>query len=171
MKEQTTDEKVKSGDKEATRFMVLVVVLLVTCVISIAFIASKAQAAEIEITVEGGENRSFDLVDPVARGEFIELLSNNRAIKSCINKADYAVQFMKERDEGVTKEGHLQNVRDQYEQTKLEPQGAVPWHVYIDFERLVRDVHRSAGANAKGEYRNTDPNILWDHEFRGCAVG
>lgn len=134
------------------------------------FIFTKeAHAAEVEITVTGGENRAFNLVDPVQRGEFIELLSDNRAIKSCINKADYAVQFMKERDEGITKEGHLKNVRDQYEQTKLEPQGAVPWHVYIDFERLVRDVHRSAGSNAESGYRNTDPNILWDHEFRGCA--
>jgi hypothetical protein len=112
-----------------------------------------------------------DLNDDAQREGFITRFGKLAGLAVCFNKADYTTAYMEERDAGVLLATHIGEVRAQYEQTKLDPQGAVPWHVYIDFERLVRDVHRLNGRNAKSKYRYTDPKELWNREFKWCAIG
>jgi hypothetical protein len=130
---------------------------------------SNVHAGNIKFNTTAGI-MEFNLVDPIERAKFLEYQQADPMISSCIGKANYAVTIMEERDAGVTREEQLEKVRARYEKTKLEPQGSVPWHVYMDFERMVRDIYRDAGASAKSQYRNTDPNILWDHEFQWCAI-
>jgi hypothetical protein len=129
----------------------------------------ESRAGSVKFNTSAGV-KIFNLVDPTERAEFLAYSQADPMISSCIGKANYAVTIMEERDAGVTREEQLEKVRARYEKTKLEPQGSVPWHVYMDFERMVRDIYRDAGASAKGQYRNTDANILWDHEFQWCAV-
>jgi len=112
-------------------------------------------------------SKTIDMDDPEERAKFLAVYGRAKGVPVCKDKADYIVKLMKERDAGITKEEHLQHVRDNYEKTKLDPQGAVPWHVYIDFGRMVRDVHRSSGRDAS-RYNRTDADELWGHEFTGC---
>jgi len=113
---------------------------------------------------------SFDLNNPGHVKDLRDSFSDDPMVSSCFVKADNAIAFMKERDAGVTLEEHLAKLEARYEATKDEPEGAVPWHVYLDVGRMVRDIHRSAGANAKGEFRFSDPRELWNREFKWCAI-
>ena len=112
----------------------------------------------------------YDLSTPEGREAIQKDLAGDYNASVCFRKAGYAVSFMKRRDQGVTLEEELQNVRDQYEQTKLEPEGAIPWSVYIDFERMVRDIHRHVGSGAKREYWYTESGDVWAREFRWCVL-
>jgi hypothetical protein len=119
----------------------------------------------------GAEKESFDLQDPAKRIEFREIFSDHKELQVCFSKADYAVTFFEERNAGTTEAEHLVVVRDNYERTKTEPGGAVPWHVYVDFQRMVRAVHRRTGRNLQLGYRYADANVVWNLEFQWCAVG
>lgn len=118
----------------------------------------------------GGEKQSFDLQDPAKRAEFREIFAGHNQFQDCFDKADYAVTLFEERNAGTTEAEHLSAVRANYEQTKTEPQGAVSWYIYVDFQRMVRDIHRRAGRNSQLGYRYTDANFIWDSEFQWCAI-
>jgi hypothetical protein len=130
----------------------------------------EANPAPVVIGRDGGKE-SFDLQDPVRRAEFRELFVDHEKLQVCFSKADYAVTFFEERDAGTTEAEHLAEVRDNYERTKTEPKGAVPWHVYVDFQRMVHDIHRRAGRNSELGYRYLNANVVWNREFQWCAVG
>ena len=117
-----------------------------------------------------GKKKTFDLRDPVKRAEFREIFSDHKQLMVCFEKADYVVTMFEERNAGTTEAEHLAEVRATYERTKNEPQGAVSWHVYVDFQRMVRDLHRRTGRNSQLGYRYTDSNVVWDREFKWCAV-
>jgi len=110
------------------------------------------------------------LDDPDERKAFREQFANDPIVSACFRRADWAVKLIAERDEGVTKEEHLRKVKEQYEKTKLQPEGVIAWHIYIDFGRTVRDIHRSAGSSAEGQYYYTDADEIWVREFRWCAI-
>jgi hypothetical protein len=116
------------------------------------------------------EKEKFDLTDPVKRAEFRKIFVDHEELQVCFSKADYAITFFKERDAGTTEAEHLAEVRANYELTKLEPKGVVSWHVYVDFQRMVRDIHRRAGRNSQLGYRYTDADVVWDREFQWCAI-
>ena len=113
----------------------------------------------------------FDLKDPAKRADFRKIFADHPELQICFSKADYAITFFEERNAGTTEAEHLVAVRENYERTKTEPQGAVPWHVYVDFQRMVHDIHRRAGRNSQLGYRYTDANVVWDREFQWCAIG
>jgi len=144
-------------------------IFLVAFPILLLIPVEKSNSGSVTIGTNSGPI-TFNLVDPTERDEFLKRFTDDPMVTSCIQKADYAVTIMNERDSGITREEQLKKVRARYEKTKLEPQGSVPWYVYIDFERMVRDIYRDAGRSAKSQYRNTDSNILWDHEFQWCAI-
>jgi hypothetical protein len=128
-----------------------------------------AQSGPIQIGRDG-KKETFDLTDPVKRAEFREIFADLEHVQVCFDKADYGVAMMEQRNEGITEAEHLEEVRANYENTKLEPQGAVPWSVYVDFQRMVHDVHRRQGVGLNLGYRYNDPNVMWDREFRWCAL-
>ena len=129
------------------------------------------EAHPAPVVIDQGKGKeSFDLQDPAERAEFRELFPDHKKLQVCFSKADYAVTFFEERDAGTTEAEHLAIVRANYERTKTEPQGVVPWHVYVDFQRMVRDIHRRAGRNAQLGYRHTNANVVWDREFQWCAT-
>jgi len=129
------------------------------------------EAHSSPILIDRGEGKEeFDLTDPAKRAEFRELFPNHKALQACFSKADYAVTFFEGRDAGITEAEHLAIVRVNYERTKTESQGVIPWHVYVDFQRMVHDIHRRAGRNSQLGYRYTDANVVWDREFRWCAL-
>ena len=128
-------------------------------------ITTNLQAASpIVVNTTNGGQLLIDLDNPMERGVFRKEFSHDPQMASCFERADFAIELMTERDAGVTQDEHLQLVREEYE--KLEN---VPWYVFVDIGRLVRDVHRSAGSNTEG-FRYTDSSELWVREFKWCAV-
>ena len=150
-------------------FAVIVSILALTLAVSLS--ATKTYAANsIIIGTTNGGTMVVDLENAAERDAFRKDFADDPMVSGCFRRADFAVDLMVERDNGATLEEHLQKVEDQYEQTKLASEGAIPWHLYIDFGRTVRDVHRGAGSNSEGKYRYTDPSEVWVREFRWCAV-
>jgi hypothetical protein len=115
---------------------------------------------------EGIHEGSFDLSDPVKRTEFRDTFKTNSRITACADLADYAVTLMEERDSGTGEGFHLEVVRLSYEKTKNHPDGVIYWSLYVDFQRMVRDLHRNSG----GQFFFTDPDLYWEREFRWCFV-
>jgi hypothetical protein len=115
---------------------------------------------------EGIHEGSFDLSDPIKRAEFRNTFKTDSQITACADLADYAVKLMKERDDGTSEGFHLEEVRLSYENTKNDPKGVIEWHVYVDFKRMVRDLHRNSG----GQFFFTDPDSYWEREFRWCFI-
>lgn len=154
-----------------TRQKIIGIVGLVFLAILLIFGPSRKAHSETAISIEqDGVKKTFDLKDPVKRTEFREIFSDHKQLQVCFQKADYAVTFFEERNAGTTEAEHLAEVRDNYERTKTEPQGAVRWHVNVDFQRMVRDIHRRTGRTSQLGYRYTDANVVWDREFRWCAL-
>lgn len=153
-----------------TRQKIIGIIGLVFLAILLIFGPSR-EAHSSPIIIDRGEGKEeFDLQDPVRRAEFRELFPNHKRLQVCFQKADYVVTMLEERNAGTTEAEHLAAVRANYEHTKSEPQGAVQWHVYVDFQRMVRDLHRRTGRYSQLGYRYTDANVLWDREFRWCAL-
>lgn len=125
----------------------------------------------IYISTTNGGTLVIDLDNEVERRVFREEFAEDPAVAKCFERADWGVHIMQERDAGTTQVEHLELLEALYEKTKLEPEGVIPWHAYIDYERTVRDVHRSAGSSGKGQYFYTDPNDVWSREFKWCSVG
>jgi hypothetical protein len=130
----------------------------------------QAAAPPLVIGTTDGGRLVIDLNNPSERKVFREQFASDPKVSGCFRRADWGVKLMTERDAGTTREEHLQQVDAMYEKTKLEPEGAIKWYVYIDFGRTVRDIHRSAGSSAKGKYRYTDADEVWVREFRWCAI-
>ena len=128
-------------------------------------ITTNLQAASpIVVNTSNGGQLLIDLDNPIDRKVFREQFANDPRVAACFERADFAIELMTERDAGVTQNEHLQLVREEYEKLKN-----VPWYVFVDIGRLVRDVHRSAGSNTEG-FRYSDANELWVREFKWCAV-
>lgn len=109
----------------------------------------------------------FDLRDPATRMEFLTMFSGKMAkVEECADRANYAIDIMKERDAGVTEEQHLNVMRENYENTFDDPEGPVPRYMYVDFNRMVRDLHR----RHYDGYTYTDSNVVWAREFRFCFL-
>ena len=131
---------------------------------------SEKDAEIIWYNTAQGYSMQINLNNPEELAKFRAGYQDDPMVSSCFVKADNAVKFMEERDAGVTLQEHLDKVEARYEATKNDPQGVVPWHVYIDVGRMVRDIHRPAGANSPGEFRYTDPREIWNREFKWCAL-
>lgn len=155
-----------------TRQKIIGILGLILLGLMLIFVPSReAHPGPLGIAIQkDGKREIFDLKDPVKRAEFREIFSDIPNLQACFDKADYAVTFMTGRDEGITEEEHLAEVRANYEKTKTEPQGAVKYHVYVDFQRMVHDIHRRSGRSSQLGYRYTDANVVWDREFRWCAL-
>ncbi len=166
MKVQIINEWVRAGIVVTIGFVVS------TAIFSTILAVKESHAAGgIIVRTDTGGRVVVDLNNPIDREVFRKEFAEDPKVSGCFKRADWGVKLMNERDAGTTSGEHLQKVEAQYEKTKLAPEGAVPWHVYIDFGRTVRDIHRSAGSSAKGEYRYTDADEVWVREFRWCAVG
>jgi hypothetical protein len=160
-----------AGCKKAAHGFSLVMVGWLIGMMLVAILSSKSEAAGgIMIGTENGGRVVIDLNNPIDRKVFREQFAADPKVSGCFRRADWGVKLMTERDAGTTKKEHLQQVEVMYEKTKLESEGAIAWHVYIDFGRTVRDIHRSAGSSAKGQYRYTNADEVWVREFKWCAV-
>ena len=140
---------------------------------SASLLSPSVEATPIKLkwqNATGVHDGTFDLSDPEDRKSFRETFTKNPQVLDCIARADYAVELMSERDAGTTEKYHLDTMEVNYERTKTEPEGVVAWHVYVDFQRMVRDIHRRAGRNAQLGYRHTNANVVWDREFQWCAT-
>lgn len=120
-----------------------------------------------EVTIRGAKGtQTWDLTQMDQRVEFRALYGNDPKAGPCIARADYAVELMKRRDAGETEEDHLAEVRANYERTKSEPEGAVAYHVYVDFQRMVRDLHRRSGSD---EWRYPTEGEVFEREVWWCV--
>jgi hypothetical protein len=146
------------------RFISILIVML----LSFAMIRT-AHGGPISATHDG-KREQYDLLDPTSRAKFRGYFEHNIRMAHCFIKADLAIRFIKERDTGTTIQEHIDIVRGMYEETKTQPEGAVPWSLYIDYERMVRDVHRRQGRDTVRGYALNNPDIAWDREFRWCAL-
>jgi hypothetical protein len=153
-----------------THRKIIVVVGFVLFAMLLIFGPSREARPAPVVIGQGAEKESFDLQDPVRRAEFRKIFSEHKQLQVCFDKADYAVTLLGERDAGTTEKEHLTAVRANYEFTKTEPQGVVSKYVYVDFQRMVRDIHRRTGRNSQLGYRYTDANVVWDREFQWCAI-
>lgn len=115
-----------------------------------------------EVTLRGGDK--WDLTQEDQQVQFREHYKNELRARACIARADYAVMLMHERNTGTTEEEHLEVVRQNYERTRTEPEGVVRYHIYVDFQRMVRDIHRRHGRR----FSFTDANLLWEQEVWWC---
>lgn len=115
---------------------------------------------------DGIQKEGFDLSNPAERAEFLLLFKDTADVIDCADIANYAVELMEERDAGTSEKYHLEVMRLSYENTKNEPDGVVGWHIYVDFQRMVHDLHRFSG----GQFFFTDPYSYWEREFRWCFV-
>lgn len=115
--------------------------------------------------VEDGHERRgmFDLKIPEQRAKFLEILSKNERVTACASKANLAVEMMRERDEGTPISEHMAEIKKGYEEEKP------PWHIYVDLQRVVNDVHRQNSPRAGGGYQFTDENDLWERQFVFCT--
>jgi hypothetical protein len=144
-------------------------ILLLLVLMGASFLSPPAEATPLYFewsNTKGDHKGSFDLSDPEQRANFRETFKNTPKIRDCAARADYAVELMAERDDGTKEKYHLEVIAASYERTKNEPKGAVPWHIYVDFQRMVRDLHRHAG----GEWLFDDADKHWDREFRWCYI-
>lgn len=145
------------------------VVLLIVLVGVVSF-APTVKSAPIVLgwaTPDGTrQSKEFDLGDLEERAAFLETFKKNPRIYECGKIADYAVELMEERDDGTSEGFHLEVMRVNYENTFDDPKGAVPWSVYLNFQRLVRDLHRNSG----GRFFFTDSVAYWEREFRWCFI-
>lgn len=150
-----------------TRILITAAVLLLL----LFGIVNQAQGGPIFMRwtdASGDQRRTFDLTNPDVREEFRAIFGHIPRVKNCLQRADYATQLFHRRNRGETEEAHLAEVRGLYEKTKGQPEGAVAWYVYVDFQRMVRDLHRRNSERAGGGYVISKPLIAWDHEFRFC---
>ncbi len=144
-------------------------ILLLLVLVGASLVSPSAAATPIYMkwrNAEGIHEGGFDLSDPVKRAEFRDTFKTNSKITDCADLADYAVGLMEERDGGTSEGFHLEVVRLSYESTKNHPDGIIDWHHYVDFKRMVRDLHRFSG----GQFFFTDPDSYWEREFRWCFV-
>ena len=122
-----------------------------------------ALGREVQIRGAGGAVQTWDLTKMGQRVEFRALYGAQ--IPACIERGDYAVRMMKERDSGTPESAHLAEVKANYEATKAQPEGAVGWHVYVDFQRMVRDLHRTDGSG----YVWKTEGVVWEREVWWCV--
>ncbi len=145
-------------------------VALLLVLVGASLISPSAVAAPIylEWTNPQGDQKAadFDLSDPEQRANFRETFQNTPMVRDCTARADYAVELMAERDGGTKEKYHLEVMEASYDRTKNDPDGVVPWHIYVDFQRMVRDLHRTSG----GKFFFTDPDSYWEREFRWCFI-
>ena len=134
-------------------------------VIILLLIIFARPAESREVTVRGTEGtQTWNLAESWEdRAEFRALYGPQ--IGHCLERADYAVTLFKERESGTSEAAHLAEVKANYERTKGEPQGAVGYHVYVDFQRMVRDIHR----RDSGGYVWTNEHVVWEREVWWCA--
>ncbi len=171
---KVSNERVSDWDwqNKAHAGIVFVSGLVVIALVFSTILTMKAHAAVTTIVIgtATGGRVEIDLIDPNERAKFRERFAADPKVAGCFRRADWGIKLMTERDAGTTKKEHLQQVDAMYEKTKLEPEGAIARHIYIDFGRTVRDIHRSAGYSAKGKYRYTNADEVWVREFRWCAI-
>lgn len=144
-------------------------ILLLLVLIGASLVSPPVPATPIYLkwkNSEGVQEENFELGNPEGRAKFLKTFKTNPRIRECSSIADYAVELMGERDEGTSEGFHLEVMRVNYENTQDDPEGLVPWHVYVDFQRMVRDLHR----NSNGQFFFTDPNKHWEREFRWCFI-
>ena len=122
----------------------------------------RAEGKEVSIRGAGGTVQTWDLMDMGQRVEFRALYGNQ--VGHCFERADYAKGLAERRDKGETEADHLAEVRANYERTKTEPRGAVSRAVYVDFQRMVRDIHRTDSSG----YQWKDVNEIWEREVWWC---
>lgn len=164
MEKKTSEEiEIEIEGKRGARGLILM--LLGMCILSGVIMAFSAEAtSEITIVTTDGGSMVFNLENPVDRGVLRTKFARDPRMVHCLERADWAVDLMEERDAGRTQDYHLQRVREEYEKTEN-----IPRFIFVDYGRTVRDVHRSAGSNTEG-FRYTDPNELWIREFKWCAI-
>ena len=145
-------------------------VALLLVLVGASLISPSAVAAPIylEWTNPQGDQKAadFDLSDPEQRANFRETFQNTPMVRDCTARADYAVELMAERDGGTKEKYHLEVMEASYDRTKNEPDGVVPWHIYVDFQRMVRDLHRRSG----NQFFYTNLDKYWEREFRWCFI-
>ncbi len=130
----------------------------------LGFIVLGRDAMGAPKTIRGPEgSQTWDLMEWDQRVEFRALYAQQLA--HCFERGDFAVDLMKERDGGSTEESHLELMRSNYETSKTDGGKPVAHHVYVDFQRMVRDLHRSH----RGQYQFTDPKRVWEREVWWCA--
>jgi hypothetical protein len=151
---------IRSGKEFARGFFMVAVGWFIATLIT----TNLQAASPIIVNTTNGGQLLIDLDNPIDRKVFREQFANDPRVAACFERADFAIELMTERDAGVTQAAHLELVRKEYEKLDM-----VPWYVFVDVGRLVRDVHRSAGSNTEG-FRYTDSDELWVREFKWCAV-
>ena len=117
-----------------------------------------------------GSWMQIDLNNDAHRAGFRNHFMGTRTtLGRCIEKADNGVAAMHDRDAGITLAQHLTSLENDYETAKLAGENVV-WHEYIDFIRMVRDIHRLGGHGTESKYKRTDASAIWNHEFKWCAI-
>ena len=161
----------KSVRREIGKVIGTVVWLVAMAVLLQAQVAQAALKPNyLTFRTNQGTHVQIDLHDAGAVAEFREAHKDDPFVSNCFVKADYAVKTMGERDAGVTLLQHLDKLEARYEASKDDPQGAIPWLMYSDSQRMVRDIHRSAGSHGQGGYRYTNSTEVWAREFKWCAL-
>ncbi len=144
-------------------------ILLLLVLIGASLVSSPVTATPIYLewqNQKGAQQGSFEIGNPEGRANFLEVFKNNPKVRDCAARADYAVELMAKRDDGTKEKYHLEVMEASYDRTKNEPEGVVPWHIYVDFQRMVRDLHRRSG----NQFFYTNLDKYWEREFRWCFI-
>ncbi len=137
-------------------------IALLGLLLFIVFFAREVDGRERTIRGAEGE-QTWDLMDMEQRVEFRALYGNQ--IGHCFKRGDFAKDLTEERDAGKTEKEHLDLMRSNYEASKTDGGKPIAHHVYVDFQRMVRDIHRTDGSG----YVWKDGDIVWEREVWWCA--
>lgn len=136
----------------------------VALVLLLLFIVFGRDAHGAPKTIRGATGtQTWDLMERDQRIEFRALYGNQ--IGHCFQRADFAAELTDKRDAGETERQHLDLMRANYEASKKDGGTPIAHHVYVDFQRMVRDIHRTDGSG----YTWKDRWAVWEREVWWCA--
>ena len=145
--------------------------LLLVLVVIVCFAPRTAGAKPTQYRAPDGSAVTLDIAQEDDRDTFLEIFAEDEKAQACGLRADYAMELVYRRDRGESEEMHLAEVKDNYERTRDEPEGAVAYHVYVDFQRMVRDIHRLASTRDSSSlqlFKWDDGNVFWEREWKWC---
>ena len=91
-------------------------------------------------------------------------MMNVANLSECDRKGQLAADILQSRLDGETQEANLEALRKAYENDRRNGV-AVPYHVYVDYQRVIRDVFRKDGDNYTNRHWNLETIAKRERNF------
>ena len=91
-------------------------------------------------------------------------MMNVANLSKCDRKGQLAADILQSRLDGDTQEANLEALRKAYENDRRNGV-AVPYHVYVDYQRVIRDVFRKDGDNYTNRHWNLETIAKRERNF------